>query len=100
MCSVKDQSDHLFTQRVKLLDCDQHSALLLSSGTGYDYQFASASSRSTIKFCNTELGGINFEIDSPSEVVEDLDYDVDASSSTLLANMNNCGNSNSDIYLH
>ena len=73
--------------------------LLLSTATGYDYQFLSASSRSTRKVHNTELGGIDFEIDSPSEVTEYLDYDLDASATAALANMTNRGNSNSDSYL-
>ena len=71
---------------------------MLSEATGYDSQFASASARKLKKFCNTELGGINFELDSPSDIVEDLDYDVDASVTKSLANMNNSGNSNSDSY--
>ena len=33
------------------------------------------------------------------EVTEDVDYESDASTTALLANMNNRGNSNSDIYL-
>ena len=34
-----------------------------------------------------------------SEVTEDLDYDVDVSATTLLANMTNRSNSNSKGYL-
>ena len=41
-----------------------------------------------------------FELDSPSEVTEDLDYDIDAFAITLLANMTNRGDSDSDSYLH
>ena len=48
---------------------------------------------------NTKLGGIDFELDSHSEVTEDSYYDVDASTTTLLANMTNRGYSNSDRYL-
>ena len=58
----------------------------------------SKSSRSTIKVHNTELGGIFFTIDSPSEV-EDVDYDIDASATTLSENLTNRGKSNYDSYL-
>ena len=71
LCSFKDQSDRLFTYTGELLCYDQYNALLLSAATNYDSQFVSASSRSTRKVCNVELGGSNFEIDSPSEVTED-----------------------------
>ena len=54
---------------------------------------------STKKVHRTELGGSNFEIDSPSEVTEALDYDVHASATTLLANMTNRGDSKSNVYL-
>ena len=73
--------------------------MTLSAATNYDSQFVSASARSTRKVYNTELGDIYFVIDSPSEVTEDMDYDIDASATTLLANMANLGNSNPDSYL-
>ena len=59
----------------------------------------STSPRSTRNFYNAEVGGIDFAIDSPSEVTEDVDNDINASETTLLANMNNRDNSNSDSYL-
>ena len=55
----------------------------------------SASARSTRKVYHTELGGSVFEIDSLSEVTEDLYYDTDASATTLLANTTNRDNFNS-----
>lgn len=62
-------------------------------------QFASTSSKSTRKVYNTELESSDFAMDSPSEVTEDTDYDIDASAITLLANMTNRVNANSDSYL-
>ena len=64
--------------------------------TDYDSQFVSASYRSTKNVHKTELGGSVFSIDSLSEVTEDFDYDVDASATTLLANMTNHDNFNFD----
>ena len=64
--SVKDQADQLYTWTCKLLDYDQCATLLLSAETGYDSQFASSSSRSTRKVCNTELGSSDFELHPPS----------------------------------
>ena len=46
--------------------------------------------------CHTKLGGSDFEKDS---VTEDIDYDEDASATTLLAKMNNRGNFNPNSYL-
>ena len=79
----------------KMIDYDKESTLLLSTGTGYDSQ----SARSTRKFLNAELGASDFELDSPLEVTEDLDYDIDASMTTLLTNMTNIVNYNSYSYL-
>ena len=59
----------------------------------------SSSSSNTIKVCNTELGDSDFVIDSPSAFTEDADYEIDASATTLLANMTNHGNPNPDSYL-
>ena len=64
--SVKDQSYQRFAHSVKILDYDQHNVLLLSVETGYDSQFTSAWSKSTIKVYNTELGGSDFETYLPS----------------------------------
>ena len=97
MCTIKDQSDQQFTHSGKMLDYEQHAALLLSIATGYDYEFASVSAKSARKAYQTELGGSGFDIDSPSAVTEDLDYDVDAPATILLGNMTNRGNS--DNYL-
>ena len=86
-----------------MLDYDQHAALLLSEATGYDSQFASTSAKSARNVCRVKLGGSDFEIDSPSAVAEDLDYDIAPSAITLLANMTNRVNSDnclpSDDYL-
>ena len=60
--AVEDQSDQLFTRTGKLLDYDQHTALLLSAATNYFSQFVSASSRNTRKVYNTKLGGSDFVI--------------------------------------
>jgi hypothetical protein len=73
--------------------------LLLSAATNYDLQFVSSSSRSTRKVYNTELECSVFVIDSPSEVTEDADYDIDAYTTTFLANMTNRGKPNTDNYL-
>ena len=97
--SVKGKSDKLFTHTDKLLDWDQHAKLLLSAVTNYDSQFVSASSRSTRKVCDTELGGGNFVIDSLSDVTEDFNFDIDTYTTTLLENVTNCGNSHSDRHL-
>jgi hypothetical protein len=97
--SVKDQADQMSTHTGKDLDYDQYAGLLLSAATNYDMQFASTSSKSTRKVYNTELESSDFAMDSPSEVTEDTDYDIDASATTLLANMTNRGNANSDSYL-
>ena len=76
---------------LKILCYDQHATLLLSEATGYDSQFASASSKSDRKVYHTELGGSDFEIDLPSEVKQDLDCDVGTSCTILLVNMTNRG---------
>ena len=73
--------------------------MLLSAATNYNLQFVSSSSKITRKVHNTELKYSIFAIDSPSEVTEDVDYDIDASATTLLANMTNRGNTNPDSYL-
>ena len=83
----------------KLLDYDQHAKLLLSAATNYVLQFVSSSSRITKKVYNIELRDSDFAIDSPLEVTEDADYDIDAHATTLLANMTNCGNVNPDSHL-
>ena len=57
------------------------------------------SARSSRKGYNTELGDSDFELYSPSQVSEDIDYEIDASKTTLLENMTNHGNSNPDSYL-
>ena len=49
--------------------------------------------------CNIELGGSDFELDSPSEVTEDLCYDTDTSVTTLLANVTNRVNPDSESCL-
>ena len=99
LCSVKDQADQPFTHTGKLLDYEECATLMLSAKTGYDSQFTSTSTRSTRKVHYTKLGGSDFKQVSTSEVTEDLDYDIDASATTLLANMNNRGNYNSNSYL-
>ena len=94
---VKDQYVQCFTYSGKMINYDQHTALLLSSETGYNSQFSSASSVSARKFYWTELEDSDFEIDLPSAVAEDLEHAIDASDTTLLANITNLGNS--DNYL-
>ena len=73
---------------------------MLSAATNYDSQFVSASARIARKISNTELGGSDFVIDSPSTVTEYVDYEVGASATTLLEKMTNRGNSNPGSYLH
>ena len=97
--TIKYQADQHFSQTGRELDYDQHTTLLFSTETNYDTQFNSLFARSPRKVCNTELEGSDFELDSPSEVTEDPDYDIDASETTLLANMNKRGNSNPESYL-
>ena len=99
LSDVKDQADQHFTHTCIHLDYDQCATLLLSAETNYDAQFNSSSARRSRKVYNTELGGSGFELDSPSEVAKDLDYDIYASATTLLANITNRGNSNSYSYL-
>ena len=89
-----------FTCAGKELDYDQHDALLLSAATNYDTQCVPTSARSTKKVHYTELEDIDFELDLPSRVTEDFDYDIDASTTTLLSNVTNVINPNSDRYLH
>ena len=67
-----------------MLDYDQHATLVLSAVTSYDSQFVCLSTRSTRQFYSTELGSSDFELNSPSEVTEDLDYDVNTSLTMLL----------------
>ena len=95
---AKCQADQLFSRAGKLLDSDKHATFLLSTVTIHNSRFASVSARITRKVCHTELGDNYFEICSPSEVAEDLDHDTDSSATTLLANMNNHGNSDSNSY--
>ena len=99
MRAVKDQTDQIYTHKGKFLDYYQCTVLLLSAAAGCHTQFVSVSSRRTRKVYSTELWGSGFELDSPSKVIEDLDYDVDASEPTLLAKMTNRGNSKIDSYL-
>ena len=73
--------------------------LLLSAATIYDSQLVSTSSRRTGKVCDTELGGSDFESDSPTEVTEYAYYDVDTSMTTLLVHAINRGNCKTDSYL-
>ena len=96
--SVKDQADQMANHTGKLLCYDQHAGLLLSTATNYDLKFVSSSSRSTRNVYNTELGYSDFVLDSPSDVTEDVDYDIDFSPTTLLENMNNRGNPKPDSY--
>ena len=74
--------------------------MLLSAVANYDSQFVSASSRSTRKVHSTELEGSDFAINSPSTVTEDVHYAFDDSVTTLLANVTNRVNSNSDSHLY
>ena len=92
LCAVRDQSEQHFTDSGKMINYDQQATSLLSAGNGYDSQFASTSSKSSRKVYHAELGGSDFEIDSPSEVKQDLDCDVGASTTILLVNMTNRGN--------
>ena len=50
------------------------------------------------KVHSTKLVGSNFELELPLEVAEDLNYDTDASVTTLLSNMTNSGNSNPESH--
>ena len=99
MRAVKDKSDQLCTRAEKEIDYNQHAALLLSSAKNDDTHFVSASSRTTRKLCSIELRGSDFELDSPSEVTEYLDYETNSSTTTLVANMTTRGNPNSDSFL-
>ena len=46
---------------------------------------------------HNELGIGDFKIDSPSSVTEDLEQDIDASTTTLLANITKRGNSDDNF---
>ena len=45
------------------------------------------SSKISRRVCNTEIGDNNFYQDSPSEVTEDFDYDIDTLETTLILNL-------------
>ena len=75
----------MFNHAVKLLNYDQHTTLLISTATNYDLQFVSSSSRNTRKVHNIELGDSDSAIDSPADVTEDADYDIDASIATFFS---------------
>ena len=62
----------------------------MSAATNYDTQFCSSPCQSSKKAHFTESDNSNFSRDSISEVTEEItDYDIDASTSTLLINMTN-----------
>ena len=96
--AVKYEAYQLFNHTCKLLDYDQHATLLLSAETNYDSQSVSTSSRSTRQVYSTELEDSFFVIDSTSTVTEEVDYDIDTSTTTLLTNVTNSGNYNHDSY--
>ena len=89
----------MHTQKGKELTHDQHSKLVLSASTNYDSQFNSISTKTSRGVYHNEIGDNNFDQDSPSEVTEDFDYNIDVSATTLLANMTNRQTPNSNSYL-
>ena len=89
MRDVKDQSDQMHAQSGKDLKFDQYSALVVSSSTNYDSQFNSICTKTSRRVYHAEIGDNNFCQDSPYEVTEDFDHNIDASGTSLLANMTN-----------
>ena len=91
---VKDQADQLRANNGEELRCDKYSDLLLSAATNYDNQFTIKSAKTSRRMYNTELlmdhsySHDNLCCDTEYEVAEDVDYDIDAPTSTLLANLN------------
>ena len=96
---VKDQTDQMHAQIGRELTCDQCSTLFLSASTKYDSQFNSMSAKTSRRFYHAEIGDNNFDQESPSEVTEDFDCNIDASATTLLVNINNLEITNSNSYL-
>lgn len=98
--ALKDQADQLKSYNNRnQLDYDQYCALLLSAANNYDSQFVSAQAKNLRRDYSTNIGDYDFHQDSPSEVVEDFEYDIDVPASTLLANITNRNTPNSNSYL-
>ena len=92
--AVKDQADQLRAHNGEDLKYEQYSDLLLSAATNYDNQFTIKSAKTSRRTHNTELTmdhpyfHDNLGCDAAHEAAEDVDYDIDAPTSTLLANLN------------
>ena len=92
--AIKDQANQLQTHNRTPLRCDQYSDLLLSAANIYDNQFTSKSSKTSRRICDTKSQADNSHShddshhDAACEVTEDAECDVDAPTSTLLANLN------------
>ena len=98
--AVKDQADQLKSYNSSNeLNYDQYCALLLSAANNYDSQFVSNQTKNPRRVYTSNIIDYDFHQDSPSEVTEDFEYDIDAPVSTLLANLTNRNNPNSNSYL-
>ena len=81
------------------LTCDQYCALVLSDSTNYYSHFNPVSSKTSRRAHNTEICGNNFDQDSPSEVTEDFNYDIDMSETTFLEHITTREATNTNSYL-
>ena len=73
--------------------------MLLSAANNCDSQFVPAHAKSQRRVHTTEIGNHDFNQDSPSEITEDIEYNIDASASTLLASVTNRSNYSLNSYL-
>ena len=97
---VKDQADQMKSyDSTNELIYDKHCALLLSAANNYDSQFVSTQTKNPRRVYASNMSDYDFHRDSPSEITKDLEYDADASASTLLANLTNRNVPNSNSYL-
>ena len=71
----------------------------MSASTTYDSQFNSISTKTSCRVYHCEIGDNNCSQDSPSEVTEYFDYNIDTSATKLIANMTNQETPNSNACL-
>ena len=87
---IKYQYDQHFSHSGREITYEQFSNLLLSADNNYDIKFYSSGSRSSRKVYATDSNNNNFSRDSISDFTEEhIDYDIDASASTLLIDISN-----------
>ena len=87
---VKDQANQHLTRSRQDLNYDQCSNLILSAATNQSMQFSPSGSQISRNVYVTESNNSDISRDSISDFTEDnINYDIDASSSTLLINVSN-----------